>query len=75
MGCTIQSKINSSGYYDSDEQVDAINDSEEQVDARNWLINNSEEQVDSINNSKELVDAGSNRTSDPSSDQKVPVRS
>ena len=36
-GCTIQSTINYSVYYDSDEQVDEINDSKEQVDVRNWL--------------------------------------
>ena len=39
--CTIQSTINNSIYYESDEQVDEINDSDEQVDARNWLRNDS----------------------------------
>ena len=70
-GCTIQSTINDSEYYDSDERVDAINDSEEQVDASNWLINYSKEQVDAINDSKELVDAVINPKSGPSSDPKV----
>ena len=80
-GCTIQSTINDSGYYDSDEQVDAINYSEKQVDTRNWLRNNSSEQVDQINDSnkqvdtisesEKLVDAGSDPKSNPSSDPKV----
>ena len=52
-GCTIQSTINNSVYYESDEQVDKINDSEEQVDVRNWLINNSAKQFDKINDSDE----------------------
>ena len=55
--CTIQSTINDSVYYDSNEQVDEINDSEEQVDGRNWLRNDSAEQVDKINDSEKQVDA------------------
>ena len=70
-GCNIQSKINNSGYYASDEQVDAINDYEGQVGTRNWLRNNSHEQVDVINDCKELVDAVNKQKSDPSSDPKV----
>ena len=66
-GCTIQSTINDSAYYDSNEQVDSIKDSEEQVDA----INDSEEQVDAISDSEELVDAVSDPKSDPSSNPKV----
>ena len=38
-GYTIQSTKNNSVYYESDEQVDEINNSEGQVDARNWLRN------------------------------------
>ena len=34
-GCTIQSTINNSVNYESNEQLDKINDSEEQIDARN----------------------------------------
>ena len=56
-GCTIQSTINDSGYYESDEQFDEINNSKEQVDTRNWLRNNSAEQVDKINYYEEQVDA------------------
>ena len=47
-GCTIQSTINDSAYYNSDGQVDAISDSEEQVDA----IRDSEELVDAVSNPK-----------------------
>ena len=50
-GCTIQSTIKNSVYYESGEQVNKINDSKEQVDARNWLRNDSDEQVDQINDS------------------------
>ena len=80
-GCTIQSTINDSIYYESDGQVDEINDSAEQVDARNWLrnnsteqvgkINNSDKQVDAISDSEKLVDAGNDPKSDRSSDPKV----
>ena len=66
-GCTIQSTINDSAYYDSEKQVDAINNSETQVDA----INDSEEQVDAISNYKELVDAVRDPKIDPSSNPKV----
>ena len=52
-GYTVPSTIKDSLYYDSDEQVDKINDSEEQVDVRNWLINNSAKQFDKINDSDE----------------------
>ena len=80
-GCTIQSTINNSGYYESDEQVDEINDSKEQVDARNWLRNDSTKQADQINDSKKQVDAisdygklvddGSDPKSDPSRNPKI----
>ena len=66
-GCTIQSTINNSAYYNYDKQVDAINDFEEQVDA----INDSEEHVDAIRNYKELVGNVSNPKSDPSRNPKV----
>ena len=56
-GCTIQSTIHDSGYYNSYEQVDAINDSETQVGARNWLRNDSTKLVDQINDSNKQVDA------------------
>ena len=45
-GCTILSTINYSVYYESDEQVNEINDYKVQVDTRNWLRNNSSKQVD-----------------------------
>ena len=80
-GCTIQSTINNSGYYESDEQVDEINDFKEQVDARNWLRNDSTKQADQINDSKKQVDAisdygklvddGSDPKSDPSRNPKI----
>ena len=80
-GCTIQSTINDSIYYDSNEEVDDINDSEEQFDAMNWLrnyfakqvdqINDSDKQVDAISDPGKLVDAGSDSKSDPSSNPKV----
>ena len=80
-GCTIQSTINNFVYYESDEQVDEINDSKEQVDARTWLINDSAEQVDQINDSdkhvyalsdsEKLVVARSKPKCDPSSNLKV----
>ena len=56
-GCNIQSTINYFVYYESNEQVDKINDSEEQVGARNWLRKNDVEQVDEINYSNKQVDA------------------
>ena len=80
-GCTIQSTINDSVYYESDEKVDEINYSEEQVDARNWFRNDSAKQVDQINDfdkqvdalsySKKMVVAGSDPKSNPSSNPKV----
>ena len=80
-GYTIQSTVNDSVYYDSDEQVDKINDSEEQVDLRNWLrddsakqvdqINDSVKQVDTISDSEKLVVTRNDPKSDPSSDPKV----
>ena len=68
--CTIQSTINDSGYYESDEQVDEINDSEKQVDARNWLRMDSAKQVDTISDAEKLVDAGSDPKSNPIRNQK-----
>ena len=74
-GCTIQSTINNSVYYESDEQVDRINYQEEQIDERNWLrkdsakqvdqINDSEKEIDAISDSRILVDTGSDPSSDP----------
>ena len=81
IGCTIQSIINGSIYYESDEQVVKINDSKEHVDARNWLRNDFAEQVDKKNDSDKQVDAlsdpeklvlaGSDPKRYPSSDPKV----
>ena len=80
-GCTIQSTIKNSVYYESNKQVDKINDSKEQVDARNWLRNDYAKQVDQINDSDKQADAlsdseknivtGSDQKIDPNSNPKV----
>ena len=48
----IQSKINDSAYFDSDEQVDATSDSKEQVDG----ISDSDERVDAESEAKANLD-------------------